>query len=277
MAQAGNAVKKDVFAPTFNVPDIPNGVHLDFSLDCRGTPTSVEGMLKAAVMKDDTRATQNVAALGSSAKHLQLAAVGMGGMGKTCALKGIGHEVDVQQRYHGGVYFISLGQDVKDEGIVSQVADVVKASGGKLLSSNIRLCQTAAEATRKAGPWFARRRCLFICDDLWSSATRKSGFIADLNEFARLCDASCFLFSTRDKDIASHASSDPVAFKAREPRGQEATEMFRKHAKMKETVLQGMGETGDVALAYLLDMCAGLPLALTIAGRSIARSLTMAS
>jgi hypothetical protein len=42
MAQGGNAVEADEFTPAFNVPDIPNGVHLDLSLDSRGMPTSIE-------------------------------------------------------------------------------------------------------------------------------------------------------------------------------------------------------------------------------------------
>jgi hypothetical protein len=84
--QGGNGVEKDEFTPTFNVPDVPDGVHLDFSLDGFGVPTSMEGRLKAAVMKHDAREAQSVAAVGSDTKYVKLASVGMGGVGKTCAL-----------------------------------------------------------------------------------------------------------------------------------------------------------------------------------------------
>jgi NB-ARC domain len=231
-------------------------------------------------MKDDAREARSVAAVGSATKHLQLASVGMAGMAKTCAIKGIGHEDDVKRRYHDGVYFVSLGKDVNDECIVSQDTGIVKASGGKLVASEIILCETAAEAANKAGSWFSHRRCLFLCDDLWSSATRKNGFFADLNELTRLGDSSCFcyfLFSTRDIDIASHASSDLVVFKVREPRGQEASEMLRKHARIDKAALHGMKEAGDENIYYVLDMCARLPLALAVAGRAIARALRSAS
>jgi hypothetical protein len=75
MAQGGIAVEKDEFTPAFNVPDIPNGVHLDFSFGSVGMSTSMEGMLKAAVMKHDAREVQSVAAVSSATKHLQLASV----------------------------------------------------------------------------------------------------------------------------------------------------------------------------------------------------------
>jgi hypothetical protein len=84
--QGVNGIEKDEFTPAFNVPDVPDGVHLDFSLDGYGVPTSMEGRLKAAVMRHDAREAQSVVAVGSDTKHQKLASVGMSGVGKTCAL-----------------------------------------------------------------------------------------------------------------------------------------------------------------------------------------------
>jgi NB-ARC domain len=272
-SEGAGPVDRDVYSPAFHVPEIPKGTHLDFSLDGHGIPTSMEGNLKAAVMGSEAREERIVAETCSATANRSIAAVGMGGLGKTCALKGIGHEDDVRHRYSGGVYYVSIGQDVTDEGIVRQVSDIVKAAGGKLAAPEIFLCNTAAEATRKAALWFAGRRCLFLCDDLWASSARASGFVADLNELVRHGDASCLLISTRHKEIASYASSVPVVFKAREPRSQEAIDMLRKHAGMDRAALRGMDETGSLELEYVLDKCAGLPLALAIAGQSIGKSV----
>jgi hypothetical protein len=112
---------------------------------------------------------------------------------------------------------------------------------------------------------------------LWPTSARTSGFFADLNELVRLGDGSCLLFSTRHKEIARYASSDHVVFEAREPRGQEAMEMLRKHVDMDKAALTDLKNTGDENLGYVLGRCAGLPLALAVAGRSIATSLRTAN
>jgi hypothetical protein len=53
--------------------------------------------------------------------------------------------------------------------------------------------------------------------------------------------------------------------------------MLRKHARMDKAALREMKETGDVTLEYVLDRCAGLPLALAVAGRFVAWTLRNAS
>jgi hypothetical protein len=71
---------KDKFSPTFNAPKNTAGVRLDFSLDSNGTPMTMEGDLKAAVMRQEMY--NNVSAIGSNT----VSSIGIGGVGKTCAL-----------------------------------------------------------------------------------------------------------------------------------------------------------------------------------------------
>jgi hypothetical protein len=81
-------------------------------------PLTVEGMLKAAVVQkcDDTVGV--------------VAAIGMPGTGKTCALRAIVLDPTVISRFPGGIYFIPLGQGATPENVTHQLATYVKKTGG---------------------------------------------------------------------------------------------------------------------------------------------------
>ena len=85
-------LRPDVFKPCFYVPANPVGVIL--KLD---DPYSPEGALKRKLL--DEEANDVVFAVDASpAATPFLTAVGMAGIGKTCALKGIGRDQEVRQR-----------------------------------------------------------------------------------------------------------------------------------------------------------------------------------
>jgi hypothetical protein len=151
---------KDEFTPTFNAPKNPAGVRLDLSLDANGNPMTMEGELNAAVMRRDMGNIVN--AVGSN----DVGCMGMGGVGKTCALNGIGREQDVEQRFAGGVYHISLVQNAKSQDVVKQVSAIVKESGGVSLAAVLWDCTKPANAAEIPASWFKGKCCLFICDDL---------------------------------------------------------------------------------------------------------------
>jgi hypothetical protein len=68
------------------------------------SPDTMEGKLKAAVMQLDAVVGGSVGALGTV-----VGSMGMGGVGKTCALKAVAVDDKMREKFTGGVYFLSLG------------------------------------------------------------------------------------------------------------------------------------------------------------------------
>ena len=135
------------------MPGNLDGVTLNFQ-----DRNSEEGKLKRILLGKEIGV---VAALSTSAVTL-----GMGGVGKTCALKETGHEDEMKQHYGGEVYWLSLCQDATDAQMIRQIVKLVKDSGGILLSKNIGAMEDVSQAAHEAGGWFSGHRCLFLCDDL---------------------------------------------------------------------------------------------------------------
>jgi hypothetical protein len=48
-------------------------------------------------------------------------------------------------------------------------------------AAEVRACATLAEAADEMARCILRRRCLFVCDDLWPTNGKATGFFADLN------------------------------------------------------------------------------------------------
>jgi WD40 repeat protein len=268
-AAQGSAIPAaDVYSSRFCVPENPAGVILNVA-----SPATLEGRIKVAV-------------LGKSSKRVRaVASTGGGGVGKTCALKEVGCDPDVARHFTGGVYYMSLGQDAKPDDVVSQVASIVKASGGIKRDAEVLASATVSQAAREASSWFEGRRCLFICDDLWATKTSKTGFFDDLyllisaQQPSAAQQESCMLFSTRDRDIGDLAPpAGRVSFSAREPRGEDAVAMLCSHAEQdSDALLRGFDDASVEAFEYVLDQCAGLPFALAVAGRAIAKSASRVS
>jgi NB-ARC domain len=274
--------REDSFTPHFDKPRNPLGVVLNL-----GSDETLEGKVKAAVLRRDDDC---VGAVGSA---------GMGGVGKTCALKGIACDDDISSRYVGGVYYMTVGKNATPELVVQKLAALVKYSGGRKLGAKMEAsvtvddgeteaASTSTEAV-EAGPvckaatlaasWFAGQCCLFICDDIWETDDNKTGYFDDLcmlvdSEDGRLAQSgSCLLFSTRNHEIGDLADAGRVEFSAREPRGAEAQGMLCAHAKLTKEAMCGSNDDGRAAFEFVLDQCAGLPLALAVAGRAIAESV----
>jgi TPR repeat protein len=275
---------EDVFVPFFYEPRNPTGVVLALN----STDTS-EGVLKAAVLRENDDC---VGAVGST---------GMGGVGKTCALKAIACDEDVTRRFTGGVYYLMLGKDATPEQVVFKLAEIVESSGGSNLAAQITssvtvddaetevsslLIEAAAEtkqvfkAATLVASWFSGCCCLFVFDDIWETADSRTGYLVDLfqlvdsEEGRHPRSGSCLLYSTRNHEIGDLAESSSVEFSPRDPRGPEAERMLCAHAKQSKEALCGVDGTGRAAVEYVLDQCAGLPLALAVAGRAIVESMT---
>ncbi|CDF33320.1 WD40-repeat containing protein [Chondrus crispus] len=251
----------DVFKPSFAVEFNPSTVLIDLKSTCRGCtdPDTVERKLKAAVLS--TRITSHVGAT----------AVGQAGVGKTCALRAIAHDEEVVKRFPGGVYFSTLGKDAREAELKQRLCDVVRISGGREQGDKLSNLADLDGVLTGVKSWFSDHQCLFIFDDIWSRNNNDEKILLKLSSLASTAvrngqPASKVLYSTRDPTL-SHLG-EQVKFEPRE--GPDAYDILI------HTSGASRGEVENPisreAFREILDMCAGLPLALNVAGASVKQS-----
>jgi hypothetical protein len=83
------------------------------------------------------------------------------------------------------------------------------------------------------------------------------------------------LFSTRSHCIGSDAPVARAFISPREPRGPEAISMLCAHADKKSEELSALNGTVNGGFNFVLDQCAGLPLALAVAGQVVAEHVDL--
>ena len=194
---------------------------------------------------------------------------GMGGVGKTTALKGICREKEVLDTYPDGVCFMQFGQDASGKKVRSEIVRCVRNFGGVELSRQLEQAKSIGEVVDGAAMWFKGRTILLVCDDIWESDASQLGFVPELKNTLRDAPRSGLLVSTRDRNIARAISDTPVDFVSLDVQGPKALEILGKSAFGKEWVNHTSRLTCNAKYMEILNVCAGLPLALGIAGRGI--------
>ncbi|CDF34217.1 WD40-repeat containing protein [Chondrus crispus] len=238
-----------------------NSASIYVKLDSRGSdglPNTCESRLKAAVLRRD--------------RNMQVGAtaVGQGGVGKTCALRAIAHDVEIKAEFSGGVYFMSLGKDGNVGRLIEELCVIVEASGGNQTAAEMRGQSEFGRVLTKVHAWFGSHVCLFIIDDVWVVNDIDANILQKLSVLADTAGGSGerrsrLLYSTRDRELRQ--IGERVAFEPRETEGKEAVDMLV-HASE-----ANRDEVDDArckeAVGEILEMCGGLPLALNVAGTSV--------
>lgn len=107
----------------------PENIILDFdSKDDNGEPITCEGKLMKALLE------------GSSTGTVGAIACGLGGVGKTCALREIDNiaEKEMKTRFRGGVVYMTIGQDARENDFIEHTAYAVEIGGGVGKAQKIR-------------------------------------------------------------------------------------------------------------------------------------------
>ncbi|CDF38694.1 WD40-repeat containing protein [Chondrus crispus] len=249
----------DVFRPSIRAEH--NVVSICMTLDSRGNdglPNTCESRLKAAVLRRDRN------------EQVGATAVGQGGVGKTCALRAIAHDVEIKAEFSGGVYFMSLGKDGNVGGLIEELCLIVEASGGNQTAAKMREESDFRRVLAKVQAWFCSHVCLFIIDDVWVVNDIEANILQKLSVLADTAGGSGerrsrLMYSTRDRGLRQ--LGERIAFEPRETEGKEAVDMLV-HASG-----ANRGEVEDArckeAVSEILGMCGGLPLALNVAGTSV--------
>lgn len=220
------------------VPSNPVRIVLDFNDN-----ESPECQLKTTIFDDQNNKT--------------VVASGMGGTGKTCALRGVGLHEDAALRFPGGVLYMSLGAESSKTELIRNIANVVRRAGGIEKSSEIEIGTDLSVAVNLAAEWFRRHVCLFLIDDVWCQKgidPRVTEVLSGLaaNKLSRVA------FTTRD--ITLHSD---VEIKFTKRAREDAEKILRYSADM-AVLPQDADECA--ALQSIFHMTDGLPIALNVVG-----------
>ena len=256
------AQQNDLFTPDFSsIPKVLVPVHLDFS-----TTQTVEGEVKARVLESVERSAGNKENIQANVTAV-VGVEGMGGVGKTTALIGLARDPDIRDNFSsGGIYFLVVGKDATEANLIAKLKDIVSCSGGMRWCDNIDSNGSLESAARKTSAWFAKRKALFICDDLWQISSCETGYFGALMGLLDGSPESHMLISTRSSAIASESYAS-IQFGPRTDTGYEARGMLLKSAGLDETMLREDGCEEQVR--QVLELCGGVPLMLSIAGAQV--------
>lgn len=194
-----------------------------------------------------------------------VAIVGPPGVGKTCILKELAINEAVLARFIDGFAYVSLGKDATPRTFMSQLCIILRNFGALNTSQELARNNDLSLVLASVRQWFEGRSVLFLVDDLWSRNGLGAAIIADMMS---LCSSnSSVVFSMRDRRLAAN-STELVTVNAREPKGNEARHMLlsSSHFRHDQIVL----EENVSAFEMVLELCAGLPLSIVIAGQSVA-------
>ncbi|PXF42703.1 Vegetative incompatibility protein HET-E-1 [Gracilariopsis chorda] len=239
---------RDRYIVGSNVPPNPPRLTLDYS-----STVTCEGSLKAEILS----------CVQSSSRIVGVMASGLGGVGKTCALRGLADEKGIQDVFPDGILFIQLGNDSVLPDIIKGIAECVKQTGGRRLCRTIQGAKTVEEACDEARQWFEGRKCLFLVDDIWEV----NGITPyELRKLGRMLNKkSLLVFTSRSKGFMEGVDKN-VLFKEREDE-ELAQRMLMNHASIGNYT--DLNSSNREAVKGILEICQGLPLALGIAGATV--------
>ena len=252
----------DTFKSFFDSPSLPPNLVFDFeSCDDSGYYLTPEGTLLDSVLQlAEKKNSKGSSALGTH---------GMGGVGKTTALKKICSSGSVRSLFVDGVCFMQFGQDATIQKVREEICRCVRKFGGVQLAKDMRRAQNLSEVVNRAAEWLDDRAVLLVCDDLWARDNNELGYLPELKNLLRDAPKSGLLISTRDRMIARAVSSSPVSFECVEPQGSKAKEILGRAAFGVDWEQITSNMVAELEYAGILQVCAGLPLALGIAGSGV--------
>lgn len=190
---------------------------------------------------------------------------GMGGIGKTTALKTVGNHPRIQDKFKDGIFWLQLSEEADANTFVAQLSIAIDSTGGHKTANRIRGMDIwSARAIAKK--WFQGQCCMFLVDDVWSVGEGRV-VIDSMQHIAG--PRSVVVFSTRDSILADSSSTLCIKFNILEPRDPKALSILLTNAKYSDAEMKQQEKDSRRALDGVLDKCAGLPLALAIAGRTV--------
>lgn len=129
---------------------------------------------------------------------------GMGGVGKTTALRALCHELQVREYFPDGICSMEFGQESNDGKVFREVKHCVTKFGGNKMRKRIEEDGTLEGGVDYASEWLSSKAVLLVCDDLWPREHMALGYLPVLKKLLRDAPDSGLLISTRDWNIDQH-------------------------------------------------------------------------
>lgn len=231
--------QKDRFVVRYMVERNAGNIYLDF--DDEDSP---ESALKRAIFDKESTTVSAVA-------------VGMGGVGKTCALRGVALHNDAKTRFPGGILYTSLGVEAGEREVINSLAMFVREAGGVNKAKDVESSAKLSSSIKCAADWFRSRNCLFLIDDI----SCQKGLKVTVTEALAILAGhkhSKVAFTTRDNMFESDI---PVSFRKRGD--MRAQKMLLRSAGM-DKAPDDVEEAS--ALQSVLKLADGLPIAINVIG-----------
>ena len=149
----------DVFKRHFDIPSLPSNLVFDFeSFDDDNRVSTPESILLHSVLHLKSRGSwQGASALGTH---------GMGGVGKTTALKGICSAKSVRGLFEDGVCFMEFGENATFQKVREEICRCVRNFGRFETVKEMKKAQNLGEVVNRAAEWLKGKAVLLVCDDL---------------------------------------------------------------------------------------------------------------
>lgn len=205
--------------------------------------------------------------------------VGMGGVGKTTILKEIGYDKDIWARYPDGVWFISLGQDANVATLMEQLEEFIREACPQFVEQFLRMGATDRSHAVLFGKLFDQLRdksALLIFDDIWDVSSALNALVKGICAAVRKLPSASLklLTSTRDRGVARRPLHDVQINMIPDASDIETAERILCHyANVEVSKLQVLSGINKDAVRKIVQVCAGLPLALSVAGTSVLREM----
>lgn len=186
---------------------------------------------------------------------------GAKGVGKTTIMQRLANDPKIQKIFHGGIYWLQIGERLGDEELVNTLRRAVKVAGGEKKAQKMATMHVD-NAVLEAGDWFRARSSLFMLDNV-NQVEDLPLFVRSLHHLAET--GSWVLYSTRDnaglKDV-NYTHVFPL-----EPYSLCAAEIFAGNVNTSKVGLTE--QINQEQKADVLRMCAGMPSLLAETGQRI--------
>ena len=160
----------DAFKSHFDIPSLPPNLVFDFeSFDDDNRVSAPESVLPNSVLHLKSRGSwQEASALGTH---------GIGGVGKTTALKGIYSSENVKSQFEEGVCLMEFGESATLQKVREEICRCVRNFGGFEAVKEMKKAQNLGDVVNRAAEWLRDRAILLVCDDLWATNDGKLGYV----------------------------------------------------------------------------------------------------
>lgn len=237
------------------VPLPDTDLYFDFNLS---TP---ENRLRELIQSPNSTSGSVV---GAVAKRMGRTPVvlGPGGVGKTQTVCRIAHLSETKDRYPDGILFTKLGAEAAPTTLINGIAEFLFEIGDHEKERQVREVAEIEKAVQVASTAFESLCLLFIFDDVWPVNGIPVGIITILEKIARH-PHSKVVYTTRDNQLLG---GQMVHF------GDHRSEYDSEQILLTSSGLDRPKEEANKnAFMSIVDTCKGLPIALSLAGKTIRR------